>query len=251
MMIQLRPAWAVKAIFVILFWSILFRCVSATNHTVGGATGWSLASDVKNWASNIVFFTGDNLVFVYTPEHDVIEVGEQGYAQCLIRSPIRTHNDGNTVIPLINPGTRYFVCGRPGHCFQGLKVQVDVLPRPEKVSSSPSTGTGSSNGGSAAAPIGSNDQEEGPDANPNRVRRPPRSPRPSGPPRPPGAPRSPPANSHHRSPPSSENPNISEGPSPNGASTERGGVDLNVAHLVYYYCWLLLIKTIANYFTLL
>ncbi|XP_042503159.1 uclacyanin 1-like [Macadamia integrifolia] len=236
---KLRPPWAVKVIILILFSSILFRCVTATNHTVGGVTGWNLASDVKSWASNTVFFTGDNLVFVYTPEHDVIEVGERGYAQCQIRSPIRTHNNGHTVIPLLNPGTRYFVCGKPGHCWQGMKVQVDVLPRPQNVSSSPSTETGGSNAGTIA-PIGSNDQVEGPDASPSlRHRRPPQPPRPAGHvPPPPHSRHSPPPPDDTDSPeihPPPLNPGNPEGPTPNGASAERGGVYLKVAYVVYYF----------------
>ncbi|KAJ4960240.1 hypothetical protein NE237_020150 [Protea cynaroides] len=237
---QLRPAWTVKAIIVILLSSILFRCVTATNHTVGGPTGWGLTSDVKNWASNTSFFTGDNLVFVYRPEHDVIEVEEQGYAQCQIRSPIRTHNAGTTVIPLTYPGTRYFVCGKPGHCLEGLKLQVDVLPSPEIVSSTPSTETVSD----AVAPIGS---VEGPEAHRGRHRRrPPRSPRRYPPPSPShDVPQLPP------SPDDGGNGEAPEVPSTNGALVERGWVDFPIAYLVYYYNMLLLIKTIANYYPLL
>jgi hypothetical protein len=57
----LRPGWAVKAIVVIILTSILFRCVSATNHTVGGSAGWDLASDLRAWSAATTFHVGDSL----------------------------------------------------------------------------------------------------------------------------------------------------------------------------------------------
>lgn len=66
-------------------------------------------------------------VFTYTPLHDVVEVDQQGYDTCTIANAIATHDTGETVITLDEPGTRYFVCGRLGHCQQGLKLEVQVL----------------------------------------------------------------------------------------------------------------------------
>lgn len=57
----LRPGWAVKAIVVIMMTSILFRCVSATNHSVGDSTGWDLASDLRAWSAATTFHVGDSL----------------------------------------------------------------------------------------------------------------------------------------------------------------------------------------------
>ncbi|KHN23608.1 hypothetical protein glysoja_037656 [Glycine soja] len=58
---KLRPAWAVKAIIVIVFTSILFRCVCGENHTVGGASGWDLRSNIQAWSSTTTFNIGDDL----------------------------------------------------------------------------------------------------------------------------------------------------------------------------------------------
>ena len=66
-------------------------------------------------------------MFSYTPVHDVVEVSQLGYNTCTISNAIATYNSGDTVIHLTSPGTRYFVCGRLGHCQQGLKLQVQVL----------------------------------------------------------------------------------------------------------------------------
>ncbi|PIA53711.1 hypothetical protein AQUCO_00900355v1 [Aquilegia coerulea] len=116
-----------KAIFIVLS-SIMVSCVSGTNHTVGGATGWDLVSNMKNWTDTSVFYTGDSLEFKYGVQHDVLEVDQDAFSKCQISKPISTHNDGNTVITLDQPGTRYFICGRRDHCESGLKVQVDILP---------------------------------------------------------------------------------------------------------------------------
>lgn len=66
-------------------------------------------------------------MFSYTPVHDVVEVNQQGYNTCMIANAIATYDTGDTMIHLDRPGTRYFICGRMGHCQQGLKLQVQVL----------------------------------------------------------------------------------------------------------------------------
>ncbi|MED6191768.1 hypothetical protein PIB30_003571 [Stylosanthes scabra] len=123
---QLRAASTVKAMVIIITASIFFRCVCAVNHTVGGASGWDLTSNIPAWASSANFIVGDDLVFSYTPVYDVVEVNQGGYDTCTIANAMATYNTGETVIHLAKPGTRYFVCGRLGHCQQGLKLQVQI-----------------------------------------------------------------------------------------------------------------------------
>ncbi|KAH7550635.1 hypothetical protein ACOSP7_023869 [Xanthoceras sorbifolium] len=128
--LQLRPGWAVKAIMVIVIASILLRCVSAaTNHTVGGPSGWDLSSNIAAWTSTTTFHVGDSLVFSYSPVHDVLEVDQMDYTMCRTLNPINVYDDGDTVVPLAQPGTRFFICGRRGHCTMGLRFRVDVLPQ--------------------------------------------------------------------------------------------------------------------------
>ncbi|CAI8593382.1 unnamed protein product [Vicia faba] len=123
----MRPVWAVKALIVIVFTSILFfRCVCGANHTVGGASGWDLNANMHDWSSTTTFNVGDDLVFSYTPLHDVVEVNQRGYDTCTIANAIATYNTGETVIHLFSEGTRYFVCGRLGHCQMGLKLEVQI-----------------------------------------------------------------------------------------------------------------------------
>ncbi|KAK7821149.1 uclacyanin 1 [Quercus suber] len=125
----MRPGWAVKAILVIIITSILIRCVSATNHTVGGSSGWDLASNLQAWSSATTFHVGDFLVFTYTPVHDVLEVGKPDFEMCRVSHPLNAYRDGETVISLSSEGSRYFICGRHGYCDMGLKLQLQVLPR--------------------------------------------------------------------------------------------------------------------------
>ncbi|GAU41806.1 hypothetical protein TSUD_299720 [Trifolium subterraneum] len=173
----MRPVWAVKAIIVVVFTSTLIRCVcGATNHTVGGASGWDINSNMQDWSSTTTFNVGDDLVFSYTPIYDVVEVNKQGYDTCIIANAIATDNSGETVIHLTDNRTRYFVCGRKGHCKQGLKLEVQI-----QVQSNNNKNNGTKDNQNQPSDGGKN--------------------KPSSPPRNPPPPSNPPLPSHH-SPPS-------------------------------------------------
>uniref|UniRef100_A0A8R7K2G1 Phytocyanin domain-containing protein n=1 Tax=Triticum urartu TaxID=4572 RepID=A0A8R7K2G1_TRIUA len=58
--------------------------------------------------------------------HNVVEVRKAGYDACNSSSPIAMFLTGNDIVPLASTGTRYFICGIPGHCIAGMKVQVNV-----------------------------------------------------------------------------------------------------------------------------
>lgn len=57
----MMPRWAVKAILLTVLVSIPLRCASATNHSVGGPTGWDLSSNVQAWSATNTFHVGDTL----------------------------------------------------------------------------------------------------------------------------------------------------------------------------------------------
>nr|DAD33831.1 TPA_asm: hypothetical protein HUJ06_012682 [Nelumbo nucifera] len=237
-----RHAWAVKAIFVIVLLLILFRCVSATDHTVGENAGWELGTDMQKWSSSRNFFTGDNLVFIYKQNHNVIEVKEGAFTDCQITDPVHTYNDARTVIPLDRPGTRYFICGMPGHCALGLKIQVDVLPLPgkEAVPETPSDKIGS--------PSDDNTDGRGGGGSPRTPH--PRAPKaPNGPHAPPS-----PIGQHQPPPPEKETPEVphapdlpvsggeSHAPIPQQASAPR--VDIGTPAVVYSHALMLLLTSI-------
>ena len=98
------------------------------SYTVGAPAGsWDLRTNYTQWASSIRFYTGDELRFQYpVAAHNVVEVTKQSYDNCSSSSPVATFPSGNDVVPLAAAGTRYFICGLPGHCAGGMKVQVNV-----------------------------------------------------------------------------------------------------------------------------
>ncbi|XP_061364394.1 uclacyanin 1-like [Gastrolobium bilobum] len=110
------------------FVAILIKLAMATNHIVGGPNGgWDTNSNLQSWASSQIFSVGDNLIFQYPPNHNVAEVTKADYDSCQPTNPIQSYNDGSTTIPLTSPKKRYFICGTPGHCSQGMKVEIDTL----------------------------------------------------------------------------------------------------------------------------
>jgi plastocyanin len=100
----------------------------ATTYTVGAPAGsWDTRTNYAQWVSAVTFRVGDQLVFKYSPAaHDVVEVTKAGYDSCSSSGPIATFNSGDDTVPLAAIGTRYFICGFPGHCAAGMKLAVKV-----------------------------------------------------------------------------------------------------------------------------
>ncbi|KAE8800306.1 Mavicyanin [Hordeum vulgare] len=116
-----------KALILITVSMAMIGTAFGTSHTVGAPGGsWDLQTNYSQWASRIRFTTGDELQFLYPATvHNVVEVSKAGYDTCNGSRPITTFPTGD-VVPLAATGTRYFICGVPGHCIAGMKVQVDV-----------------------------------------------------------------------------------------------------------------------------
>lgn len=108
----------------------------AITHVVGGTGEWTLpgssntvnSSYLSDWVSTQTFVLGDSLLFEYAQgSHDVVEVTNANYTACNITNPIQTWTTGNTTVPLNSAGTRYFICGYPGHCAAGQKVAITTV----------------------------------------------------------------------------------------------------------------------------
>lgn len=70
-------------------------------------------------------------VFEYNPQfHNVMQVIHSEYKACNASSPISTHTTGNDSITITSHGHHFFVCGVPGHCQAGQKVDINVLRSP-------------------------------------------------------------------------------------------------------------------------
>ncbi|KAK4425355.1 Mavicyanin [Sesamum alatum] len=102
---------------------------TAAHHTVGDALGWTAAGtvDYAEWASSNHFQTGDELDFKYDPQfHNVMEVSSQDFKSCNSSSPILTFTTGHDSVELTSVGHHYYLCGIPGHCAAGQKVDIFV-----------------------------------------------------------------------------------------------------------------------------
>ncbi|MQL80421.1 hypothetical protein Taro_012847, partial [Colocasia esculenta] len=116
---------------VLLFLAVAAVPALAANYDID----WSNAADYSSWASGKSIQTGDTVTFKYGVLHSVYEVSQADYAACGVSNSINSYSDGNTVITLDKPGTRYFVCGALGHCGLGMKIAIPI----SAASTTPST----------------------------------------------------------------------------------------------------------------
>ncbi|XP_008804369.1 mavicyanin-like [Phoenix dactylifera] len=101
---------------------------SGAVYTVGDQAGWTIKDKVNYtaWASSKNFQVGDTILFVYNKDfHNVIEVRMEDYKSCNA-SPLATYVSGNDSITIKNKGHYFFICGVPGHCTLGQKVDIRV-----------------------------------------------------------------------------------------------------------------------------
>ncbi|CAN6486744.1 unnamed protein product [Victoria cruziana] len=131
--------------------------IYATDYTVGDSSGWALGVDYNSWSAGKTFKVGDRLVFTYGSTHTVNEVDRASYTSCSSSNSLSSFSNGSNTIPLTTAGTRYFICATPGHCQQGMKVQIPV--------------TASGVGSPAGSPSGSPSTPASPGAQPNGVSR--------------------------------------------------------------------------------
>ncbi|KAH6821194.1 Cupredoxin superfamily protein [Perilla frutescens var. hirtella] len=109
-------------------------------HKVGDSAGWTTIANVDyyHWALTKSFQLGDVIVFEYNPQfHNVMRVTHAEYKACNASSPISTYTTGNDSITIDTRGHHFFICGVPGHCQAGQKVDINV-PRAPSVAPSES-----------------------------------------------------------------------------------------------------------------
>ena len=56
-----------------------------------------------------------------------MQVTHTEYQACNASSPIATHTTGNDTITITTHGHHLFLCGVPGHCQSGQKVDINVI----------------------------------------------------------------------------------------------------------------------------
>ncbi|GJN00079.1 hypothetical protein PR202_ga17234 [Eleusine coracana subsp. coracana] len=94
-------------------------------YVVGDGAGWSPRLE-SWWLAGKTFRAGDVLVFNYDKEkHDMAWVSKGGYRRCIVsppgRAPVYTSGHDRITLPR---GTHYFICAKPGHCANGMKLAV-------------------------------------------------------------------------------------------------------------------------------
>ena len=93
-----------------------------------------------------------------------MQVSREDFESCNVSSPMETYNTGRDFITLKRPGHYYYLCGVPGHCQAGQKLEVLVYdlisPSPTPAtpvtsisSPTPTPSTLTSSSGSGADPV--------------------------------------------------------------------------------------------------
>ncbi|XP_052147260.1 blue copper protein-like [Oryza glaberrima] len=149
-------AMAMNSVLVLMLGLAMAATSSAAVYKVGDTSGWTILGNVNytDWAVKKTFHVGDTIEFKYPQGiHNVVEVKKADYDSCTNSSPIATHTSGDDKIAIKAAGHRFFICGVPGHCAAGQKVNIRVL-KPQRSSSSdaPSPAPAASKRGAAAAP---------------------------------------------------------------------------------------------------
>jgi plastocyanin len=129
---------ATRALLAIAMAAAALGTALGASYTVGAPRGsWDTQTNYVQWTSSIKFLAGDQVLFRYSrAAHNVVEVSKADYDACSASSPIASFQTGNDIVPLTAAGSRYFICGVPGHCDVGMKVRIDV----EEATPSGSTG---------------------------------------------------------------------------------------------------------------
>ncbi|KAJ6846533.1 putative blue copper protein [Iris pallida] len=146
-----------SVLFVFLF-AASVGCSSAALHTVGDKQGWTIMGtpNYTAWSEKKTFHVGDTLLFVYNNTfHNVVEVKKSDYDACTEKSAIATYTTGNDSITIKTAGTHYYLCGFPGHCSIGQKVEIAASAAKGTApasSAAPSPASSGSDTGSASAP---------------------------------------------------------------------------------------------------
>ncbi|RWW13123.1 hypothetical protein GW17_00023178 [Ensete ventricosum] len=146
-------------------------------HKVGDAAGWTImgSPNYTAWVLSKKFEVGDTIemflgsinlqeaitfelkcscvllaVFEYNKSfHNVLEVSKADYRSCNAASPVATFATGNDSFTIKTTGHHYFICGIPGHCSGGQKVDIKVAK--SAFSAAPSTSPAASPSTSPAA----------------------------------------------------------------------------------------------------
>ncbi|XP_031488668.1 mavicyanin [Nymphaea colorata] len=115
------------AVCFILLCTITFT-LCGQYHMVGDSGGWTVGTtNYTSWSASKSFQVGDNILFQYNNKfHNVVQVTRSSYHSCNTSSPLAVHSTGNDTFLVNSRGHYFFICGFPGHCEGGQKVDIRV-----------------------------------------------------------------------------------------------------------------------------
>ncbi|KAK2648311.1 hypothetical protein Ddye_015800 [Dipteronia dyeriana] len=125
-----------------LMMTALLGVSMASVYKVGDSAGWTMMGNVDygKWASTKNFHSEDVIAYEYNNEyHNVKQVTHEDFQSYNVGSPIAVYSSGSDSISLKKTGHYYFLCGYPGHCQAGQKVDVLVTPSSFRSSTDSST----------------------------------------------------------------------------------------------------------------
>ncbi|KAG0547075.1 hypothetical protein BDA96_01G048300 [Sorghum bicolor] len=159
-----------KCLLVLTLGLAMAATSSAVIYKVGDTSGWTILGNINytDWTSKKNFRVGDTIEFTYPPGiHNVLEVKKADYDSCTNSTPIATHTSGDDKIVIKSPGHRFFICGVPGHCAAGQKLNIRVLKTTRSSDApSPSPAPAAARSGSSAASPSPSTEPSGASASP-------------------------------------------------------------------------------------
>ncbi|KAI3864012.1 hypothetical protein MKW98_031604 [Papaver atlanticum] len=135
--------------------SMLLQVSMATVYKVGDEPGWTTMGNVdyQKWSSSKTFRVGDVILFTYnTQYHNVMQVTHPEYQACNATAPLKTFTTGNDSITITRNGHYYYLCGIPGHCQSGQKVDIRVARLTTASATSPAASPSNAPANTPASP---------------------------------------------------------------------------------------------------
>ncbi|KAM7254109.1 hypothetical protein ACFE04_031791 [Oxalis oulophora] len=117
-----------KRVLASIIIATLLRTSLCVVYNVGDSAGWTVMGvDYEQWASTKTFHIGDTIEFHYNNKfHDVMQVTLKEFKLCNVTSEMASYHSGSDSITLDTTGHHYYICGVPGHCQAGQKVDFFV-----------------------------------------------------------------------------------------------------------------------------
>ncbi|KAL8541886.1 hypothetical protein ACS0TY_002943 [Phlomoides rotata] len=119
---------ALKALLMTMIVATAVAPALATDYMVGDNPGWNTGVNYTSWAHKYDFRVGDSLMFMYAPNtHNVINVNASEFITCTYDNVTsKIYTSGSDIIPLAEPGMKWYISGFGRDCAAGMKLLIIV-----------------------------------------------------------------------------------------------------------------------------